>query len=567
MSWILNSFSRQRVKFQINISFFLLLAVPFVYINSAENVFIRVNQVGFLPGDIKTAAVMSEGDIKGREFLIYSVRGKDAVYKGYLNNGLKGEGKFRNIYGIDFSDFRTPGEYMIKCGSAASLPFSIGRNVYNGIADSLLLFFKVQRCGYTDPFLHGVCHIADATRLVSGSLMSGVSPLSGTQDVTGGWHDAGDYVKFFNTTAFSTYMLLFSYEFDPVKFGFDGNSNGVPDILEEAKVGLDWLLRSHLSNGKFIIQVQDLRDHEQGWRMPEEDKLTFDRPAFIGGGKNTIGIYSAVMALASRIWKEKLHYDEFADKCLAEALRSYKMASGMPEVDKSGTGMYLDSKSRGKMALGALELFEATKDERYLKEAVSYANEAKSDYWWSYGDINSLADYKIAKYEPVVKDYLFYNLKNFNDLKNKSIFGQAASDSWGSNNALMGAGLQAILWRRLTGKSDFDSLMIFQRDYMLGKNQWGISFIYNIGKVFSRNFHSQVGYLRKGYLPGAVAAGPISRKKLEGYKIKTNEKDPFKEFQTESSVYQDMREDYVTNEPSISTNATALFLIGYFAGK
>lgn len=560
-------FSPQKVKLRINLSFFLFLALPFIYINSAENIFIRVNQVGFLPGDIKTAAVMSAGEIKGSEFIICGIQGNEALYKGYLKNGIKGEGKFRNIYIIDFSDFRTPGKYMIKCGSVSSLPFSIGRDIYNGIADSLLLFFKVQRCGYTDPFLHGVCHIADATSLVTGSLTTGVFPMAGHQDVTGGWHDAGDYVKFFNTTAFSTYMLLFSYEFDPVKFGFDSNHNAVPDILEEAKVGLDWLLRAHLPNGKFVIQVQDLRDHAQGWRLPEEDKLTFDRPAFAGGGKNTIGMYCAVMALASRLWKEKLHYDEFANKCLSEALRSYKMTSGMPEVDKSGSGMYLDSKPLGKMALGALELFETTKEGRYLKDAVIYANEAKSDYWWSYGDINSLADFRIAKYEPGIKDYLYFNLKNFNDLKNKSIFGQAASDTWGSNTAVMGAGLQAILWKRLTGKNDFDSLMTFQRDYMLGKNQWGVSFIFNIGKVFSKNFHSQVGYFRKGYLPGAVAAGPISRKKLEGYKIKTNQIDPFREFQTESSVYQDMREDYVTNEPSISTNATALFLIGYFAGK
>ncbi|MGE5432038.1 MAG: glycoside hydrolase family 9 protein [Syntrophomonadaceae bacterium] len=555
-------FILQRVKFHINLSFFLLLVIPFNLINSAENIFIRVNQVGFLPGDIKTAVIMSAADISGEDFLIYAKKGKNAVYKGHLSSSVKGEGRFQNNYNVNFSELKNPGQYIIKCGGAVSLPFAIGINLYNAVADSLLLFFKVQRCGYTDPFLHGVCHIADAT-----SLIAGKSPLPGKQDVTGGWHDAGDYVKFFNTTVFATYMMLFSFEFDPVKFGFDANRNNIPDILEEAKVGLDWLLRSHLADDRFIIQVQDLRDHEQGWRLPEQDKLTFDRPAFVGGGKNTVGIYSAVMALASRIWKEKLHYNEFANKCLEEAIKNYRQASRMPEVDKSGSGMYLDSKSSGKMALGAVELYEATKDSRYLKESIEYAAEAKSDYWWSYGDINSAADYKIAKYEPAVKDYLLNNLKNFNNIKNNAIFGQAASDTWGSNTAVMGAGLQAILWKRLTGRSDFDSLMVFQRDYILGKNQWGVSFIYNIGSVFSRNFHSQVGYLRQGYLPGAVAAGPISRKKLEGYKIKTNEKDPYWEFQTDSAVYQDMRMDYVTNEPSISTNATALFLIGYFAGK
>lgn len=549
----------KKVKIHINLSFFLL-TVPFININSAESVFIRVNQVGFLPGDIKTAVVISEGELSGQEFQVLTKEDKKPVFSGRLPAALGGEGKFKNSYIIDFSALKKPGRYLIECRGARSLPFSVGSNIYNGIADSLLMFFKVQRCGYTDPFLHKVCHIADATALIPGGQKA-------KHDVTGGWHDAGDYIKFFNTTAFSTYMLLFSYEFDPLKFGFDTNGNKVPDILEEAKIGLDWLLRSRLAGNSFIIQVQDLRDHEQGWRLPEDDKLTFDRPAFVGGGKNSAGIFSAVMALASRIWKEKLHYDEFADRCLKEALTGYSEANRMPEVDKSGTGMYLDSKYEGKMALGAIELYESTKDERYLKDAAYYAGKAQSDYWWSWGDMNSIADYKIAKYRPEIKDYLLNNLKNFNDIKNKNVFGEAASDNWGSNTALMGAALQAILWKSLTGKGSFDSLMVFERDYILGKNQWGVSFIYNIGSVFSKNFHSQVGFLRKGYLPGAVAAGPISRKKLEAFKISFPYRDPFRDFQTDSAVYQDLKEDYVTNEPSISTNVTALFLMGYFAHR
>lgn len=562
MNRILFPYFLQLFKFKINLTFPVLFVFLFSEVSSAADVFIRVNQVGFLPGDIKTAVVMSSLDLSGREFLVYEKPFKKVIFRGSLSGSLSGEGRYRNNYRIDFSQVRKPGEYLIECSGSKSPVFAVGRDIYKGMADSLLLFFKVQRCGYTDPLLHKVCHIADAT-----SLYYGKRAEAGKLDLTGGWHDAGDYIKFLNTTAFSTYMLLFSYEFDPVKFGFDTNRNGVADILEEAKVGLDWLLRAHVSGEKFVTQVQDLRDHEQGWRLPEDDKLAFDRPAFIGGGRNTIGIYSAVMSLAYRIWKEKLHYDEFAKKCYSAALNAYSSAAKAPDLDKSGSGMYIDSKFAGKMALGAVELYESTKDVKYLREAVSYADQAKSDYWWSWGDMNSVADYLIAKYEPRVKDYLFNNLKNFNDIKNRSIFGQAAGDSWGSNNAVMGSALQAILWKQLTGSTAFDSLMTFQRDFILGKNQWGISFIYNFGTVFSKNFHSQVGFLRNGYLPGAVAAGPISRKNLEMNKVKISDEGPLRQFQTESAVYQDNRNDYVTNEPSISTNATALFVMGYFAGK
>ncbi|MGE5401497.1 MAG: glycoside hydrolase family 9 protein [Ignavibacteriales bacterium] len=550
-----------RIFYRLFLLTLFVLVVDFPVLAS-QNFYFRLNQLGFLPEDIKTAVIMSRQNLSGKKYEIVEQTGKKVILSSILNNGIQGAGNFSFNYVIDFSSIRKPGKFFISCEGRKSSIFSIGGNIYDSIADSLLLFFKVQRCGYTNPLLHGVCHPADATRIINKD-----GPENNKIDVTGGWHDAGDYVKFLNTTAFTTYLLLFSYEFDPVKFGFDSDKNGIPDILEEAKIGLDWLLRANVNDNRFITQVQDLRDHDQGWRMPEKDQLAFDRPGFTGTGKNLTGIYTAVMSLASRIWKEKLQYNEFADKCLNTAIKVYSLRSKVPDLDKSGTGMYQDSKYAGKLALGAVELYQSTKQREYLADAIGYADQAKSDFWWSWGDINSLADYKIAKYEPRFKDYIFNNLKLFNDTKNKNVFGEAAGDSWGSNNAVLGCALQAILWKKLTGNNSFDSLTVYQRDFILGKNQWGISFIYNIGTSFSKNFHSQISFFKRGYLPGAVAAGPISRKKLESYKIEMSGKDPLKQFQTEAAVYQDIRTDYVTNEPTITTNATAVFVFGYFSGK
>ncbi|MBK6912731.1 MAG: glycoside hydrolase family 9 protein [Ignavibacteriales bacterium] len=146
------------------------------------------------------------------------------------------------------------------------------------MVDSLMLFLKVQRCGPTNPFLHQPCHLSDVSAVIGDSTVVSI-------DVTGGWHDAGDYIKFFSTAAYTTYMLLFAYEFDEEKFNFDNNGNSVPDILEEARIGLDWLLRCNYAPGKIITQVQDLDDHKLIWRMPEDDSLMFDRPGFYGIGK------------------------------------------------------------------------------------------------------------------------------------------------------------------------------------------------------------------------------------------------------------------------------------------
>ena len=528
----------------------------------AQQVYIRLNQVGFLPGDLKTAVIMSGQKLTGKKYHVFETKDNMQVFSGQINGSLKAETNFKYNYRIDFSELKNGGRYYLEVEGSKSLSFLIGTNIYNRVVDSLMLFFKVQRCGYTNPLLHPVCHPNDATGITADGKFE-----AGPTDLTGGWHDAGDYIKFLNTAVYATYTMLFAYDFDPVKFGYDNDNNGTPDILEEAKTGLDWLIRLNYANNKLVTQVQDMRDHNQGWRKPELDKLSSDRPAYSGMGKNIIGIYSATLALAGKIWKEKLHYNDFANKCLSRAKSFYAVRNNVPDIDKSQSGMYQDSRYFGKLALGAIELYNVTNQKEYLSDAIELADKAKSDFWWSWGDINSYVHYRLAKVEPRFQNYIYENLKVFNKSKNKLIFGEVAEDSWGLTNALLGASLQAILYKKLTGDPLFDSLAVFQRDYVLGKNQWGVSFIYNIGTVFSRNFHSQLAYFNGGYLPGAVAAGPVSRKKLESYKIKTEGTDRFMQFQTEKAVYQDDRNDFITNEPTISANATAVFVMGYFSDR
>jgi len=525
-------------------------------LNAETDFYIRLNQIGFLPDDIKTAIVLSKVKLDGKEAVVKEINNGKIVFKTSLQVLPKNYGIFQYVYKIDFSNLRTEGEYEILIEKRKSYSFIIGKNVFNDVAASLLEFLKVQRCGYTNPLLHDVCHIADATNIIDGK-----NVLNKNIDVTGGWHDAGDYIKFLNTTAFTTYMLLFSYEFNPEKFGFDKDKNGLPDILEEAKVGLDWLLRCNYEGKKFVTQVQDLKDHESEWRMPEDDKFGFDRPAFLGIGKNLIGIYSAALALASRIWKEKFQYYEFADKCLNTAKHFYSIRNNVPDVDSSGSGMYVDTDFNGKLALAAVELFISTNNKNYYNDAVNYADSAKNNFWWSWGDINPLVHYKLAKYDSRYAELLKKNLQEFNRNKNNNVFGIAASLNWGSNNTLLGITLQNILWKKLTNDSFFDTLAVYQRDFILGRNPWGISFIFGYGKNYTKNFHHQISYFKK-QLPGGLAAGPVPKKLLNDFKIQFEGTDLFSLFQTDDVYYRDDRYDYITNEPTITSNATAIFVFG-----
>ncbi|GJQ64020.1 MAG: hypothetical protein SCALA702_30730 [Melioribacteraceae bacterium] len=538
-----------------------LLSVTVVSCKNGDS-HIRVSQVGYLKDDIKTGVVLSKLRLDNKKFEVIDVSTGKASLTGNLEKNKFEHTNFKFSYKFDFTRLDKQGKYIVKIGDAASYPFEIGDDFFADVVDTLMQFYKIQRCGYTNPEWHEVCHIADATSLIFNG-----RTLDKQVDVTGGWHDAADYIKFFNTTAYTTYLLLFAYEHDNQKFGFDLDKNGAPDILEEAKIGLDWLIRADYREKRFITQVQDLRDHEVGWRMPEDDPLAFDRPGFTGIGKNLIGIYSATMASAARVWKSRFGNEEYAAECLRRAEQKFSIINEVDDIDSSGTGMYLDNKWEGKAALGAIELYITTGDSKYLTDAKLLGNLANSDYWWSWGNINSLAHYKIALHDESFTKYIKNNLIHFNNTRNSNIFEEGAAYSWGTNNTLMGISLQVILYESLTGDNSFDSLLVSQRDYVLGKNPWGLSFIHGIGAKYSENFHHQVAHFMDGHLPGGFAAGPVTREFLDAYNIPFEGADQYIEFQTDSSYYRDDKMDYVSNEPTITANATAIFVMGHYSRR
>lgn len=546
------------IKKKVLITFVVLLLMSCASkLNSGSALFIRLNQVGFLEEDTKTAVVLTDDDLENYDFTIYNLNTNKKVFEGKVKGNTGIYGNFKNSHKIDFSKVVETGIYFIEINGVKSYEFKIGDDIYNSIVNSLLKFFRVQRCGYTNPELHEVCHPYDATSIIENG-----KKINHKIDLTGGWHDAGDYVKFLNTTAYATYMLLFSYEFDNNKFGFDGNKDGVPDILEEAKIGLDWLLRCNYEKFKLITQVQDLKDHDVGLRLPENDTLKIDRPAFSGMGKNLVGIYSAVMALGSRIWRQKFQLDDFADKCLNAAENLYSIRSIAPDVDTSGTGAYRDNAYLGKLGLGAIEMYLTTNRDQYLADAKEYAASAGADYWWSYGDLSSLAHYRLSKIDTAFIEFIKTSLEHYKRNSEKKLFEEPVSFKWGTNNTLLGVLLKSQLYEKLTGDKSYRALGTSQRDYVLGKNPWGICFLTGFGKTYSKSLHHQISILKKKELPGGFAAGPVSKDIVRNYNINYSRVDRFYRFQSDSAYYRDEAMDYVTNEPTIVGNATAIFVMG-----
>lgn len=521
-----------------------------------ENLFIRLNQVGFLSEDHKTAIVISQNPFVEKFFFVKDSDSNHLILSDSIKIlPFKLNSAFSFSALLDFSKLNSSGNYYLEFQGNKSFPFRISSRVFNSVRDSLSLFFKVQRCGPTYPVLHNVCHLQDATKVIGYSDSSSI-------DLTGGWHDAGDYIKFLYTTAFTTYMLLFSYEFSPEKFSFDLNNNLVPDILEEARVGLDFLLRCSFADNAFISQVQNDNDHNVGWRLPENDTLTFNRPAFVKMNKSQIGIYCAALSLASRIWEQKFFDYDFSKKCLNTAKKIFNLRNSIQDfVDDE---KYYSSKEFfSKLALGAIEIYRTTNDEEYLSIAYDYGRQIPESKWWSWGDINPLIYFRLAEFEPEYINKLKLILQNWKSVSDSNLFSESHNYNWGTTHSFAGVVLTAILYERITNSFDFRPLATFNRDFILGRNAWGMSFIYNIGKKFPEKIHHQVGYFNNGYIPGAMVSGPVPDSLMK--KNDFNIVPEFLKSFSSSAVYSDDFENYLTNEPTISANATALFIFGYYS--
>jgi len=259
-------------KFWINfiIPIFLFLSSCHKHPSGDQKIYIRINQAGYFPEDTKVAIAFSEEKVEGG-FVIMDTRQDEIVFKGTLAFIEKPNwGRFPCYYEMDFSGLRTPGEYRItitETGNTSCI-FSVGNERYRNYPDTMLVFMRQQRCGY-NPFLDVKCHRKD------GRTMYGPMPDSTFIDVSGGWHDAGDQLKYLITSSNATARMLMAWEATPGIYsdmvdalGKPGKNN-IPDILDEAKWGLDWIHKMHPVHGQLFHQVADDRDHISCILQPE----------------------------------------------------------------------------------------------------------------------------------------------------------------------------------------------------------------------------------------------------------------------------------------------------------
>jgi hypothetical protein len=535
----------------------------------AAPVYVRLNQVGYLPAEPKLALAMTDETLNGQTFNVIAAQGGSPVFTGSVGIDRGAYGDFAHLYELDFVGLTASGRYRLQVGSEPSPAFTIGTSVYADAISPTLQFFRVQRCGDTAPVMHDVCHLKDG--IASGGPASGT-----TVDATGGWHDAGDYLKFAITTGASTNLMLTAYQRHPAAFA-DADHNDVPDVLDEARVGLDWMLKLwDPTNGVLYYQVGDESDHDT-WRMPEGDDANRPtRPVWAcepGKGANVAGKTAAALALAASLWNDpaRLFYSPtLASTYRTAAQQVYDYGKARPAAQSATSGFYDETSWQDDMALAAAELYRATGDTTYLNEARDYGAAAGNAWTFDYDNMHGLAHYEIARldstYVPSATAWLAADLSAMQTDANTNPF-RAAVDQfyWGSAAAMMGAALEALWYEDLSGQVTYHGLAQAQRDYVLGGNPWGVCWVNSLGATWPHHPHHQVADLTGSELVGFWDEGPMPRADWLALGITLSAPDAYAAFQSAAAVYHDDVADYATNEPTLVANALGLALATWYA--
>jgi endoglucanase len=539
---------------------------------------------------------------------------------------------FPNVYALDFSSVHATGAYRILVSGpapATSLRFEVGSaaDLYAGAIANTLSFYGNERDGanYIPSDLRTApAHLNDENAMTyltphansSGHFKGDLSPLGVRLDASGGWWDAGDYLKFLQTSTYTEDMLLVGVRDFPDQMGAGSGAN----FRGEAKFGARWLLKMwddatstlYYQVGIGTGNAKITGDHDI-WRLPQEDdtyggkdpqfRYIRNRPVFRAGppgspiSPNLAGRDAAALALCYQVFHASA--PAFADRCLTSAEHIFDLADPNPKqlLTVIPYSFYPESEWRDDLELGATELYWAlaaggtpaglphTDPNFYLKQAATWANayitgpEDAADTLNLY-DVSGFAHYDLFR---AIDDAggpsglatsqaaLLGDLKKQLDLA----VAQGATDPFGFgfpwdrwDTTTHGAGLSVMAseYDALTGTATYAEEAIGWLSNILGANAWGSSFIVGDGRVFPHCMQHQVANIvgsldgSPPILAGAAVEGPNGvtySGSLPGMRAcPPDGTDPFAPFDSRA-VYLDNVESFSTVEPAIDLTASS----------
>jgi endoglucanase len=587
-----------------HLSTLVLLIFSGIVCAQSKDTWIRVNQLGYGIAQPKVAVLGSKALITINKFEIVDNSSGKVVFSGSPGRSFGAYGPFKDSYRLNFSSFRKKGKYFLRAGTAESPLFVISDDVYDHAADFCLRYMRQQRSGF-NPFLKDSCHTFDGYTLFA------PVPDSTHIDVVGGWHDATDYLQYSTTSANATYHLLASYRDFPKVFtdkknasGLDG-SNKIADVMDEAKWGLDWLLKMHPKPGWLFNQLADDRDHS-GMRLPKLDSAYgkgYERPVYFCNGKpqmrgkfmnnttgaaSTAGKFAAAFALGSVMFDkiDKMYSAKLLDKSGTALQIGFDMPGAAQTASVKSPYIYAEDNWKDDMELGTIALYNASKD-KSNKTLIDSSFKMASDepitpwlgadtakhYQW-YPFIN-VGHYELAK---VLKDkrrdsvMAYYKQgieKVWSKAKNNAFY-RAVPFIWCSNNLTVSFATQCYWYRKLSKDNTYLELERACFDWIFGCNPWGTSMVYGLPSNGDTPVdpHSSFTHVGKFPIDGGLVDGPVYTSifnSLLGLTL-ANE-DEYAPFQSELAVYHDDVGDYSTNEPTMDGTASLIYLLAAMASE
>ncbi len=589
-----------------------------------------MDQVGYTPGEVKHAYLMTSRPVAEVPFRVLDSSGKEVLSGTAGPSTGRWSSTYESVRTLDLSRLTAPGDYRVEVTdpvpeTSPTFRVAPAGELFGKVVQDNVRFFRAQRDGAdvdADVLRRKPSHLADRQATVydrpaydedAERLLEPLKPLSGPVDVSGGWFDAGDFLKFTHTASYSTANLLLAQR---------TTSDSGEELAEEARHGLDWLDKMWDESSRTLYaQVGigvgdtddgsgDVRSDHDVWRLPEADDaldvepgdrdyMIKHRPVFRAAppgepiSPNLAGRVAAAFALAAQLDAED--DPERAREELEKATQVYALADTSPKgqlVTAFPHGFYPESSWEDDMEYGAAELAlagEALGDDR-TQEWSELAGHWAKQYLSSdnlgtlgLGDVSALAHADLAEViddgkssGEVSRDQLVADLERQLELgkaraERDPFRAGAVYTDFDSVPHAFGLAATAQLYRRVTGDSDYDAFATQQRNWALGANAWGSSFVIGEGSSFPHCPEHQAVNLAgslngKGdVLVGGVVNGPNASAKLKEPNSLPNMRtcpvekgNPFSVFDGHGGGYTDDVGAWQTVEPADDFTATAL---------
>ncbi|GAA1229398.1 glycoside hydrolase family 9 protein [Microbacterium phyllosphaerae] len=578
---------------------------------------VRVDQTGYIVGESKTAYAMGDaGALDGAGYRVVDSSG-DVMLEGELGDAsTPWNDEYDAVRPIDLTDLDDVGDYRIELtggveGRSPEFVIGSGDDVLRPLADLTLTFFQAQRDGadvIPEVMDRKPSHLLDAAATVyetptyedGGQTLVGELVPSGLPpwDVSGGWFDAGDFLKFTGTTAYASTAMIVAER--------DG-ATASDDLAAEIELGLAWLdrmwddetqtlgLQVGIGNGNDAVRT----DHDV-WRLPEDDDANAapqddpdytisHRPIFLAGEAGSsiqpsvAGRVAAAFALASQRAVSQGD-EEAATTWLTKAADIYALADTEPAANATAVPaeFYPEDSWQDDLELATVELAiaaDAIGDDRargWLDDSAAWATAyIDSDVRGTLGvgDVSALAHAELAAQDEAVAPLLIDDLRRQLD----SGVDAAASDPFGAGVSLVefdsvpfafGLIATAGYYERVTGDDGYREFAEQQRAWVFGANAWGSSFMIGAGDTYPQCPEHQVANLADaGPLLGAVVNGPNAAEQLDELNrfatmvpCASDAADgaEWAQFDGRGSRYLDDVGAWQTVEPAIDFTATAL---------